>query len=122
MNDEKNELDNLRAEVADLQRRLSEHENLRSTAIDALHGVSARTGDLEKRLHTSEKLHAAVLQGFEKAPAIEAARENGLLPKVAEVATRVRALEEAYADLRDFSVSLFETLRDITDLLRRATE
>ena len=97
----------LETEVADLKRRLAAHEDMRSGAIEALAGVSTRIGRLQDRVAVTTH------------PALDAAREKGLLPKYSQLATRQRAVEEQFHELAGIVAEDHDVLREILALLRK---
>jgi hypothetical protein len=94
----------LRAQVADLGRRLTEHEAMRTGAIDALAGVSDRLARMQTFV-AAQPLH----------PVAEARQREGTLEHYAVLATRVRNMEEAFDELLRFNVDLFSFVRDTKD-------
>jgi len=62
----------------------------------------------------------ARLEAREHAPGLERLREQGLLPKVAEVATRMRAVEGEFNSLREIVVAQHDAIHEILEILKRA--
>jgi hypothetical protein len=102
-----NELETLRDRVLDVERRLNEHENMRSTAINALGIVQTHVERLQRRMTATVP------------PAVEAARQTTWLEQIAIVKTRVHAVEEWTTDMAKIVVEDHEMLREIVDLLKR---
>jgi hypothetical protein len=100
------ELEQLRAEVADLKARLTEHENMRSGAFNALAAVHGRMDQLQRRLPT------------DMPPERRAMQEQGLLPKMAILMTRQTALEAEFLELRTLAVESYTALKEVLDMLK----
>ena len=109
MNDH-TELEGLRARVADLENRLAAHESMRSGAVDALAGVSVRLARMQD--YIAAQPH----------PVAVARQQAGTLEHYAVLATRTRALEEGFDELRGVVVELFTAVREYATEVERVRE
>jgi hypothetical protein len=105
MNDN-HEVDALRAEVADLKRRLHAHENLRSGAIDALGAINTRMDRIQARL-------AGVTH-----PVLAAAREESAPALFGRLSARLGASEEWLRELSRIMIEDHDLLQEILAMLR----
>jgi hypothetical protein len=114
-----NELERLRGQVADLEAQMTHDNETRARLVSA---ADALLPSLAKQQQQWERQHAAHLEALRRAPELERLREEGLMPKYAELATRQRALEEQYNELRGLAVETFTAMRELVELLKRGDE
>jgi hypothetical protein len=75
-----------------------------------------------KRLEQWETLFSRHLDALRKAPELERLREEGLLPKFAALATRVRALEETSMEAWNLIMSKQAELEGLLDQMKALIE
>jgi hypothetical protein len=99
----------LETELADVKRRLTGHEGLRSGAIDGLLAVQRSIEHLQRRITPLP-------------PEVEMSRQTSWLEQAAIIKTRLRADEEAYEELRAVIVELFTMTKEVMELLKPGAE
>jgi phage shock protein A len=88
--------------LADVKDRMTQHEAMRSTAIDALAGLSDRLARVQARVAAAVPQHPATVER----------QQAGTLEHYARIASRVHGLEEGYHELTGITVGLVELIRD----------
>jgi hypothetical protein len=73
---------------------------------------------IDKRFQQWEELFRSHLEALRKAPELERLREEGLLPKFAALATRVRALEETSMEAWHLIMAGQTELQEFLDQLK----
>jgi hypothetical protein len=110
-----NELEILRAKVADLEARVTHDDESRRQLL-------ANTDELMPRLAKErqqwETLFTAHRENLEHQPEFQQMREQALLPKFAQLATRQRALEEQYFEMCGVIITTLDLAREILESLK----
>ena len=109
----------LRAEVANLKAQVA-HDN--ETRRQLLAAADAAIPKLAKQQEQWATLFAASVETVRRSQEIGDARQDGLLPQLAIIKTRVRALEEAFHEMAGIVIEDHTTILEIADIARRFRE
>src|SRR5687768_14583377 len=77
--------------------------------------LEERFAELARKTTLLEAMTTAHMEAVRLAPAIETARENAVLVRYAELATRTRANEEQHHELVSVVVEMFDMVKEMYD-------
>jgi hypothetical protein len=102
----------LEAQVAQLTAQVAHDNETRAQLL-------ATCESLVPRMVHITQASAAQVAAVRAAPEVQAQREGSLFEFYAKLATRVRALEEGFEEMREVLVDYHSTLKDAIELLKR---
>ena len=119
MIDHNNETAQLRAELSELRAQVGHDSETRRQLLAA---ADAAIPKLAKQQEQWATLFAASVETVRRSQEIGDARQDGLLPQLAIIKTRVRALEEAFHQMTGIVIEDHTTILEIADIARRFRE